>query len=208
MKLKNVNGSEDNVVNSSDREVIGNANPVHTGGLTLNGRVYGFDISAAFNWSYGNDVYNANKIEYTSSSKYSYRNMTDEMAAGNRWTNLNIDGSICNDPAQLADMNQNTSMWSPYMKSMVFSDWAVEDGSFLRLNTLTLGYTLPTSLVNKVKIQNLRFYITGYNLFCWTNYSGFDPEVSTRRNTTLTPGVDYSAYPKSRSFNVGLNLSF
>ncbi len=208
MKLKNVNGSEDNVVNSSDREVIGNANPVHTGGLTLNGRVYGFDISAAFNWSYGNDVYNANKIEYTSSSKYSYRNMTDEMAAGNRWTNLNIDGNICNDPAQLADMNQNTSMWSPYMKSMVFSDWAVEDGSFLRLNTLTLGYTLPTSLVNKVKIQNLRFYITGYNLFCWTNYSGFDPEVSTRRNTALTPGVDYSAYPKSRSFNVGLNLSF
>lgn len=208
MKLKNIDGSEDNVVTGSDREVIGNANPLHTGGFTLNGRLYGFDLSAAFNWSYGNDVYNANKIEYTTSSKYLYRNMTTEMAAGNRWTNLTADGTISNDAEQLAAMNQNTTLWSPYMQRMVFSDWAVEDGSFLRLNTLTLGYTLPKSLVSKVKIQSLRFYATGYNLFCWTNYSGFDPEVSTRRNTALTPGVDYSAYPKSRSFNVGLNLSF
>lgn len=208
MKLKNIDGSEDNIVNASDREVIGNANPTHTGGLTLNGRLYGFDISAAFNWSVGNDIYNANKIEYTSSSKYSYRNMTSEMAAGNRWNNLNADGTICNDPVQLAEMNQNTTMWSPYMQHMTFTDWAVEDGSFLRLNTLTIGYTLPKALVNKVKIQNLRFYVSGYNLFCWTNYTGFDPEVSTRRNTALTPGVDYSAYPKSRSFNIGLNLSF
>lgn len=208
MKLKNIDGSEDNIVNASDREVIGNANPTHTGGLTLNGRLYGFDISAAFNWSVGNDIYNANKIEYTSSSKYSYRNMTSEMAVGNRWNNLNADGTICNDPTQLAEMNQNTTMWSPYMQHMTFTDWAVEDGSFLRLNTLTIGYTLPKALVNKVKIQNLRFYVSGYNLFCWTNYTGFDPEVSTRRNTALTPGVDYSAYPKSRSFNIGLNLSF
>lgn len=208
MKLKNIDGSEDNIVNQSDREVIGNANPLHTGGFTLNGRIYGFDISAAFNWSYGNDVYNANKIEYTSSSKYSYRNMTSEMSAGNRWNNLSPDGTICNDPAQLAEMNQNTTLWSPYMQHMTFTDWAVEDGSFLRLNTLTVGYSLPKALLNKVKIQNLRFYVTGYNLFCWTNYTGFDPEVSTRRNTALTPGVDYSAYPKSRSFNIGLNLSF
>lgn len=208
MKLKNIDGSEDNIVNASDREVIGNANPTHTGGLTLNGRLYGFDISAAFNWSVGNDIYNANKIEYTSSSKYSFYNMISEMAAGNRWNNLNADGTICNDPTQLAEMNRNTTMWSPYMQHMTFTDWAVEDGSFLRLNTLTIGYTLPKALVNKVKIQNLRFYVSGYNLFCWTNYTGFDPEVSTRRNTALTPGVDYSAYPKSRSFNIGLNLSF
>ncbi len=208
MKLKNIDGSEDNVVNEKDREIIGNANPLHTGGFTINGRVHGFDISAAFNWSYGNDVYNANKIEYTSSSKYTYRNMITEMAEGKRWTNLNADGTICNDPTQLAEMNRNTTMWSPYMQKFVFSDWAVEDGSFLRLNTLTVGYTLPKALLSKANIQNLRFYVSGYNLFCWTNYSGFDPEVSTRRKTALTPGVDYSAYPKSRSFNVGVNLSF
>ena len=91
---------------------------------------------------------------------------------------------------------------------MVFSDWAVEDGSFLRLNTLTLGYTLPESLMNKVHIKNLRFYVTAYNVFCLTGYSGFDPEVSTALQTNLTPGVDYSAYPKSRQFVIGVNLNF
>jgi hypothetical protein len=78
----------------------------------------------------------------------------------------------------------------------------------LRLNTLTLGYTLPNELVKRVGISNLRFYATAYNVFCITSYSGYDPEVSTMRRTNLTPGVDYSAYPKSRQFVVGLNLNF
>jgi TonB-dependent starch-binding outer membrane protein SusC len=94
------------------------------------------------------------------------------------------------------------------MARYVFSDWAVEDGSFLRLNTLTLGYTVPSSIVSKIKIQSLRFYATAYNVFIITDYSGFDPEVSTRRRTNLTPGVDYSAYPRSRQFVFGLNLNF
>jgi TonB-dependent starch-binding outer membrane protein SusC len=208
MKLQNIDGSEDNKVTSDDREIIGDANPLHTGGFTINARAYGFDLSANFNWSYGNDVYNANKIEFTQTGKYQYRNMISDMADGKRWTNLNADGTICNDPAKLAEMNANTTMWSPYTARMVFSDWAVEDASFLRLNTLTLGYTLPKALLNKVKIQNLRFYVTGYNLFCITNYSGYDPEVSTIRKTNLTPGVDYSAYPKSRQFVIGVNLNF
>jgi TonB-linked outer membrane protein, SusC/RagA family len=196
------------LVNTDDKTVIGDANPIHTGGFTLNGRAYGFDLAANFTWSYGNDVYNANKIEYTSTSKYHSRNMISEMAAGNRWNNLLPDGTICNDPDMLTEMNQNTTLWSPYMRQFVFSDWAVEDASFLRLSALTLGYTLPKSVINKVKLQNCRFYVTGHNVFCLTNYSGFDPEVSTRRKTSLTPGVDYSAYPKSRSIVVGLNLNF
>ncbi|KAA6323577.1 TonB-dependent receptor SusC [termite gut metagenome] len=207
MKLVNLTGG-DNAVNVDDRVLIGDANPLHTGGFTINGRIYGFDIGASFNWSYGNDIYNANKIEYTSTSKYHSRNMIDVMADGKRWTNLLPDGTISNDPAELTEMNQNTTMWSPYMKQFIFTDWAVEDGSFLRLNTLTLGYTLPKSLANKVKVQNCRFYVSAYNVYCWTNYSGFDPEVSTRRKTPLTPGVDYSAYPKSRSIVFGLNLNF
>jgi len=73
---------------------------------------------------------------------------------------------------------------------------------------LTLGYTVPTVLTRKLKISNLRFYATGYNVFLLTNYSGFDPEVSTRRNTALTPGVDYSAYPRSRQLVFGVNLNF
>ncbi len=206
MKLKDLTG--DGVVTLDDREIIGDANPVHTGGFGMNMRVYNFDFSANFTWSYGNDVYNANKIEYTTTAGSKYRNMITEMADGKRWTNLNADGTLCNDPEQLAAMNANTTMWSPYMQNYVFSDWAVEDGSFLRLSTITLGYSLPKSLLNKVKIQSLRFYVTGHNLFCWTSYSGYDPEVSTRRSTNLTPGVDYSAYPKSRSFVFGLNLNF
>lgn len=208
MKLKDLSG--DGVVTGGyeDREIIGDANPVATGGFGINARAYGFDLSANFNFSIGNDVYNANKIEYTMTGKYQYRNMTTEMANGNRWTNLNPDGTICNDPEQLAAMNTNTTMWSPMTQRMVFSDWAVEDGSFLRLNTLTLGYTLPESLMNKVHIKNLRFYVTAYNVFCLTGYSGFDPEVSTALQTNLTPGVDYSAYPKSRQFVIGVNLNF
>lgn len=207
MKLKNITEG-DNVVNVSDRTVIGNANPKHTGGFSLSGRFHDFDLAAIFNWSYGNDIYNANKVEYTSTSKYHSRNMIDLMASGNRWTNLTPDGTISNDPAELEAMNRNTTLWSPYMNRFVFSDWAVEDGSFLRLNTLTLGYTLPFSISSKAKIEKVRLYATGHNLWLLTNYSGFDPEVSTRRRTQLTPGVDYSAYPKSKLFVVGLNLNF
>ena len=208
MKLKDLSGDGTVTGGYEDREIIGDANPLATGGFGINANAYGFDLSANFNFSIGNDVYNANKIEYTMTSKYQYRNMITEMADGKRWTNLNPDGTICNDPEQLAAMNANTTMWSPMTQRMVFSDWAVEDGSFLRLNTLTLGYTLPKSLTNKVHIQNLRFYVTGYNLFCITGYSGFDPEVSTVLTTNLTPGVDYSAYPKSRQFVIGVNLNF
>jgi TonB-linked SusC/RagA family outer membrane protein len=204
-KLMDING--DGIVNTSDRTVIGNALPKHTGGFSLNGRVFDFDFAAYFNWSYGNDVYNANKIEYTSTGNTSYRNLIGEMASGKRWTNLRADGTISNDPAELTAMNANTTLWSPYT-NYVLSDWAVEDGSFLRLSTVTLGYTLPQSLSNKMKVKKLRLYVSGNNVFILTNYSGYDPEVSTRRLTGLTPGVDYSAYPRSRSVIFGLNVNF
>jgi hypothetical protein len=206
MKLKDIDG--DGMVTVADCSVIGNANPKHTGGFNIDGHFYGFDLSAVFSWSYGNDVYNANKIEY-STGRYQFRNMINTMADGKRWTNLDPEtGQIVNDPATLEAMNAKTTMWSPYMTRHVFSDWAVEDGSYLRLNTLSVGYTIPAVIVNKIGIENLRLYVTAYNVFILTNYSGFDPEVSARRNTPLTPGVDYSAYPKSKQLLVGLNLTF
>ncbi|TZF86167.1 TonB-dependent receptor (plasmid) [Pedobacter sp. BS3] len=208
MKLKDIVDDGDGKVNESDKTFIGNTNPLHTGGFSITSRIYQFDIGAYFNWSYGNDVYNANKIEYTSTSKYNSRNMIAMMASGNRWTNLRADGTISNDPAELEAMNANTTLWSPYMSRFVLSDWAVEDGSFLRLSTITLGYTLPKAISSKLKMKGLRIYASGYNLWLWTNYSGFDPEVSTRRKTPLTPGVDYSAYPKSKSYVFGLNVNF
>lgn len=206
MKLKDLDG--DGKVTTSDVEIIGDANPKFTGGFSLNARAYGFDLAANFNYSIGNDIYNANKIEFSTTGKYQYRNLLASMGDGKRWTNLNTDGTLCNDPETLAALNANTTEFSPYTDRMVFSDWAVEDGSFLRLSTLTLGYTLPKALTKKVQIESLRFYATCYNVFCLTNYSGYDPEVSTMRKTNLTPGVDYSAYPKSRQFVIGFNLNF
>ncbi|KDN55839.1 TonB-dependent receptor [Flavobacterium seoulense] len=210
MKLKNVDGSVDNKITTSDKKVIGNANPKHTGGMVINANAYGFDLSAAFNWSVGNDVYNANKIEFnTSNDNGQYRNLTTDMADGTRWTNLDpATGTLVTDPDALTALNANTTMWSPYMKNFVFSDWAVEDGSFLRLNMLSLGYTLPEKFVAKIGLSKLRFYATANNVFIITKYSGLDPEVSTRRKTPLTPGVDYSGFPRSRQVVLGLNLNF
>ncbi|GHV36104.1 SusC/RagA family TonB-linked outer membrane protein [Bacteroidia bacterium] len=207
MKLKDLNN--DGVIDNDDKEVIGNANPLFTGGFNIVANVWGFDIGAYFNFTYGNQIYNANKIEYTSTSKYFGNNMIDIMESGNRWNNLDATtGLLVTDPDVLTAMNANTTMWSPYMNKYVLSDWAVEDGSFLRLNTLTLGYTISPELTKKIKIQNIRFYCSAYNLFVATKYSGFDPEVSTRRKVAYTPGVDYAAYPRSRSVVFGLNLTF
>ena len=201
-------GVGNGIIGEEDNVIIGDVNPDFTGGFGINVRAYGFDLSAQFNFSVGNEIYNANKIEFTSTGKYQYRNMITEMADGRRWTNLNEDGTLCNDPAKLAELNKNTTMWSPYMSKMVLTDWAIEDASFLRLNTLSLGYTLPTSLTKKVGINSLRFYVTAYNVFTITGYSGVDPESDCIRNTALTPCVDYSGYPRSRSFVIGMNLNF
>lgn len=208
MKLKDING--DGIITAADRTIIGNANPKYTGGFTLNGNAYGFDLSASFNFSYGNDVYNANKIYTTTHTANSqYTNLSTIMADGVRWNNIDqATGALVTDPVQLAALNENTTMWSPLMRSNLLTDWAIEDGSFLRLNTLSLGYTLPDDLVSKIGLSKLRLYGTANNVFVITNYSGLDPEVSTRRSTPLTPSVDYSPYPRSRQFVMGLNLNF
>ncbi len=202
------NGEANGTIGSEDIVELGDVNPDFSGGFSINARAYGFDLSANFNYSVGNKVYNANKVEYTSTSKYQYRNMINIMADGKRWTNLNEDGTLCNDPVKLAEMNANTTMWSPYMSKFVLTDWAIENASFLRLNTLTLGYTLPQSLTKRAGITNLRFYVTAYNVFCITGYSGTDPEADCIRRNTLTPSVDYSGYPRSRQFVIGMNLNF
>ena len=207
LKLKDQNG--DHVITDEDNTIIGDVNPTAFGGFSINAHAYGFDLSANFNYSIGNKVYNANKIEWTSTGKYQYRNMSTEMADGKRWTNLDPEtGLLSNDPVRLAELNANTTMWSPWMNKMVLTDWAIEDASFLRLNTLSLGYTIPKTLTQKVGIQNLRFYVTAYNVFTLTGYSGFDPEADCITKTALTPNVDYSGYPRSRTFLVGVNLNF
>jgi TonB-linked SusC/RagA family outer membrane protein len=219
LKFKDIaggtDGKPDGKIDGNDRTVIGNANPKHQGGFNLNARYKGFDFMAFFNWTYGNDIYNANKIDYTTfllSRKY--QNILADMDLAHRFTiidpetGLNVATGANANPQRLMDLNQNASIWSPLMTVTPLHSWAIEDGSFLRLNTITLGYTIPKSVLNRAHIGSVRVYVTAYNLHTWTNYSGFDPEVDSRRSPPVTPGVDYSAYPKSRSFVGGINVTF
>jgi hypothetical protein len=207
LKFKDLNGDGE-ITEEGDRTVIGKAKPKCIGGFNFFLKYRDWDLSASFNWSYGNDVYNANKIEFTSSNKYLYRNMTSEMEKGRRWTNLDSDGNVVTDPAKLAEMNAGASIWSPFIGRYVFHSWAVEDGSFLRFGNLTVGYNLPYELIKRMKMSSCRVYMSVENLWCWTKYSGYDPDVDTRAATPLTPGVDYSAYPRSRTYMAGLNIAF
>lgn len=228
MKLKDIAGGgpdkdqPDGIINSLDRTVIGSTLPDATGGFGIDATFKGFDLSVLFNWSLGNDMYNTGKIEFNQYYRTTYGNMLNSMNMANRFTYIDVDGSITGvaggkvtDLAQLATMNQGKTLWSGNNSfgtaTAVIHSWAVEDGSFLRLNTLTLGYTLPKRVVTAIGLNNLRVYATGYNLALWTNYSGYDPEVSTTRNSSyaaLTPGIDYSAYPRSRSITFGVNVTF
>lgn len=215
LKFKDLDG--DGYIDSeNDRTVIGNANPKHTGGFTLNATYKNFDLTAQFNWSYGNDVYNANKLNFTSyPGTRTFQNIYSIMSSDKRFITFDktgeytgVAGSFVSDPDILAKMNENATIWSPMMSSLVMHSWAVEDGSFLRLNNLTIGYTLPKSVMNKLRINNIRVYASGYNLWTWTKYTGYDPEVDVFSSNPLTPNVDYSAYPRSRTFVGGININF
>ncbi|MFD3000677.1 SusC/RagA family TonB-linked outer membrane protein [Pontibacter toksunensis] len=213
MKLRDLDG--DGVITADgDRQIIGNATPKHSGGFGLNATFKGFDFSTFFNWVYGNDVYNTGKISFNMLHRTTYGNMLNTVNYENRFHYINQAGELVTDLEELRALNANATIWSPFSMgnaSPVMNSWAVEDGSFLRLSNVTLGYTLPNPLTSKVGIKQLRVYGTVYNAWLWTNYSGYDPEVSATRSSSyaaLTPGVDYSAYPKSRTYTVGVNLNF
>jgi TonB-linked SusC/RagA family outer membrane protein len=203
LKLKDLNG--DGTVNTEDQQVIGNTNPKHTGGINNTFKFYGFDFSVFMNWSYGNQVYNANKMRFASGYAYN-QNMIGDVRE--RFMPFNGAGVFTTNLNELKEMNKNAKMWRLNRDMKYVHSWVVEDGSFLRVNTITLGYTLPKKVVKKIKINSMRVYSTLYNPFLFTNYSGFDPEVDTRRDFPLTPGVDYSAYPRSRNLIFGVNVSF
>ncbi len=213
LKFKDLNG-DGTISTENDRQVIGNAMPKHSGGFGINSTFKGFDFSAFFNWVYGNDVYNTGKLEFNQIYRTSYGNMLNTVNSDNRFKYINAAGEVVTDLEELRALNANATIWSPFSMSpsgSVFHSHAVEDGSFLRLSNLTLGYTLPKGLISKVGMKQLRVYGTVYNAWLWTNYTGYDPEVSATRSgsyAALTPGVDYSGYPKSRTFTAGVNITF
>ena len=200
----------DGKIDASDKVALGCVNPVLTGGFNLSMQVYDFDISAAFSFSVGNKLYNGDKISLTQrTQKQYYKNLLSMCTPGSAWTNIDWEtGQLIKDPEMLAEVNKDCLTYSPFVKTNYMTDYYLEDASFLRFNTITIGYTIPRRLTQWIHVSKLRVYATASNLFCLTKYTGYDPEVNCRRSNPLTPGVDYSAYPKSVSIIGGLNISF
>lgn len=216
IKYKDLNG-DGKVDLINDRKIIGNPTPKFSGGINNQFAYKNWDMSVFINFVYGNTIYNANKVELTNGYT-SNANLLSVMA--DRWKVVGPDGSTLQyvnatgqvigvDPAILTTANLNAKIWQPLKSAGAFypSSWAMEDGSFIRINNITIGHTVSSKQLSKLKINKLRFYVTGNNLAVFTNYTGYDPEVSVSNNG-LTPGLDYSAYPKSRSFIFGLNATF
>ncbi|MHA4842519.1 SusC/RagA family TonB-linked outer membrane protein [Flavitalea antarctica] len=204
LKIKDLNG-DGRITTDNDRQVVGRANPKFIGGWNNQFTYRNFDMSIFVNWVYGNDIYNANKIEWSDAS-FPNLNVLGHMRE--RWKNINGQGQVVTDPKELAAINENATIWSPVNSNRFFlHSWAVEDGSFFRINNVTLGYTLPSAMMKRAKISNLRLYATVNNLATFTNYTGYDPEVNTRRSDPLTQGVDFAGYPRTRTYVFGINLS-
>lgn len=203
LKLRDING--DGQITADDQTDLGSSQPKFFGGFNQTFRYKNWDMSLFFNFSVGNKVYNANKIEFSTQFQYRDNNMSAEVA--DRWKWFGADGIKVTDPTELAALNANTTMWTPPSGNYILHSYAIEDGSFLRLNNLTIGYTLPKGALESAFIKNLRIYATVNNVFTITGYSGYDPEASTRRNP-LTPGVDYAAYPRSRFILTGVDITF
>ena len=127
-----------------------------------------------------------------------------------RWRTVDATGAVVTDPTALTALNANAKIWRPLTSSGAFylHSWAIEDGSFLRINNVSFGYTIHSKSLQNLHISRLRVYTTVNNLAIFTKYSGYDPEVNVSPTNPLTPGLDYSAYPKSRTFLVGVNVSF
>lgn len=212
-KFENTNdeGTSKGVIDDNDRTVIGNSNPYLYGGMNNTFSYKGFDLSIFLNFSLGGDILNATKLANTLAGRTANNTSLDATNSSNRWVTIGEDGKKINDPETLARLNAHKTVAS-YVDlqegDKFMHSWAVEDGSFLRIDNISLGYTFPTKMLKKTKIvKKLRLYLTANNIYTFTNYTGFDPEVSTMGNG-ITRGVDWGAYPRTRSFVCGGTITF
>ncbi|WP_107829032.1 TonB-dependent receptor [Mucilaginibacter yixingensis] len=216
-KFVDVNG--DGKITTADFTVIGHALPRAIGGFGQNFSWKGFDASVFFNFSYGGKVANYNKLEFTSTYSNGanllsifndrYRTVNPATGAQVQYASATT-GAIGASPDVLQALNANAKYWIP-VQGIEWDNnqtFALENGSFLRINTITLGYTLPSRISKKFAVSNLRVFVTGNNIATITGYSGYDPDVSTRRSSPVTAGADYSAFPRSRMYVAGINVSF
>ncbi len=190
IRYKDING--DGVVDTYDQTIIGNPNPLHIGGFNNYFQYKNFDLSIYFQWSYGGDILNANRIVFEAGEPTTRQSLNMFASYADRWTPENPSNTLYRTGGQ---------------GKAAYSDRTIEDGSFLRLKTLSIGYRFPTKWMQAIKMKSLRIYVSGQNLFTWTRYTGFDPEVSTRP-TALTPAFDWSAYPRAMTITGGIELTF
>ncbi|ULT44171.1 hypothetical protein KRR40_12850 [Niabella defluvii] len=170
-------------------------------------------MSANFFFMYGFDVNNATRYTLSSfeNNNNNYFNILPEFNSNKRWRYADdVYGdrmvSNANYVAQYQEVNANATIFNPVdIGKKVTHSYFIEDGSFLRLQDVTIGYSLPQTTLNRFKVKNLRVFFSGYNLFLLTKYRGYDPEVDVQ--TGLTPGVDYNRYPRSRNFVAGINIT-
>lgn len=188
IKFRDING--DGVVNSQDQTYMGDPNPSFTYGLTNNFTFKGFDLNVFLQGSQGNDVYNLNRY-YTEGGIYGSSNAST--LALERWTGPGTSNDIPR--AITGDPNQNLRISSHY----------VENGSYMRIKLLTLGYTLPKTLLNRISANQVRVYVSSQNLLTVTKYDGFDPELGNQGGSF---GIDRGIYPQARVFLAGLNIGF
>lgn len=185
MIYKDVN--KDGVISASDRTYIGDPNPDFTFGLTNNFSWKGFNLNILLQGSVGNDIYNVSRME--TEGMYDGKNQSTKVL--DRWR---VPGQITNVPK---------AGWN--IKN---SSYFVEDGSYLRVKSVSLSYDVPRNIISKLGITRLQPYFTASNLLTWTSYSGMDPEVNQYGNNGAVQGIDWGTYPLNRSFVFGLKLEF
>lgn len=195
----------DGQVTTDDYQLLGRASPTVYGGITNTFTYKGFDMSFIMNYSIGGEVYNANRMAL---AKADNKNKNAGIDTAGRFTYINEKGeNVFKNPEELARINEGKSWASMEGTSTLrLNSKFIESASFLRLSNITLGYTLPKKLTKKFFVSNLRLYASANNLFTITGYSGYDPEVSTRGN--MTPGVDWGAYPRAKTYLFGANITF
>ncbi|EJX05979.1 TonB-dependent Receptor Plug domain-containing protein [gut metagenome] len=187
-KYKSLDGND--IIDEKDRTIIGNGHPLHTGGFTNNFTYKNWDASIFFQWSYGNDIFNINRLEMENPGD---RKQLNQFASyNNRWSENNPNSNMPRVKAKGADQ---------------YSSLYVEDGSFLKLKSISLGYKFDSKLIKKVGLSAARVFFSAENIATFTSYSGSDPEVSTRHKVT-TPGWDWSAYPRAFTASLGVNVTF
>jgi TonB-linked SusC/RagA family outer membrane protein len=184
----------DGEITSEDRTIVGNPNPKFTGGFTNNFSYGHFDLSVFLQFSYGNDVFNGSRL-FLESLQGGDNQLED---VTRRWRK----------PGDITDIPRATSDPVKAVENKRTSSRFIEDGSYLRIKNVTLGYTLPTDLTNKVRLSSLRVYAGVQNLFTFTRYTGLDPEVNYSGNDTQVVGTDFFTFPQARTVTFGVNLKF